>query len=107
MKVRRLYVFGVILAGILVFGMEARLEATATTHIWAPSTDVQPFGKWHLTSDFYFPVEKDSVGSRPDTVTNLGLTVGVLPFQKFNMEVGFDHKTGYGGMITPFTSTPR
>lgn len=72
--------------------------ATPSTHIWAPSTDVQPFKKWHLTSDFYFPSERDSAGNRPSTITNLGLTVGVLPFEKLNMEVGFDHKTGTGDL---------
>lgn len=72
--------------------------ATPSTHIWAPSTDVQAFKKWHLTSDFYFPSERDSAGNRPSTITNLGLTIGVLPFEKLNMEVGFDHKTGTGDL---------
>ena len=70
--------------------------ATATTHIWAPSTDVQPYKKWHLTSDFYLPAESDAAGNRPNTITNFGLTIGVLPFEKLNAEVGFDHKSGYG-----------
>jgi hypothetical protein len=73
-------------------------HATASTHIWAPSTDVQPFMKWHLTSDFYVPTENNADGSRANTITNLGLTVGVLPFKKLNMEVGFDHKSGYGAL---------
>lgn len=72
--------------------------ATPSTHIWAPSTDVQPYKKWHITSDFYFPAERDSQGSRPDTITNLGLTVGILPFEKLQMEVGLDHKTGLGDL---------
>ncbi|HBR14783.1 MAG TPA: hypothetical protein DD723_04465 [Candidatus Omnitrophica bacterium] len=71
-------------------------HATPSTHIWAPSADVQPFKKWHITSDFYVPTENDATDTRPDTVTNLGLTVGVLPFEKLNMEVGFDHKSGTG-----------
>lgn len=70
--------------------------ATPSTHIWAPSTDVQPYKKWHLTSDFYVPTENNSDGTRANTITNLGLTVGVLPFEKLNAEVGFDHKSGYG-----------
>lgn len=70
--------------------------ATATTHIWAPSTDVQPYKKWHLTSDFYVPTENDTNNTRPNTITNFGLTVGILPFEKLNAEVGFDHKSGYG-----------
>jgi len=72
--------------------------ATPSTHIWAPSTDVQPFKKWHLTADFYIPVEKNADGSRSGTVTNAGLTVGILPFKKLNAEVGFDHKSGLGSL---------
>lgn len=72
--------------------------ATPTTHIWAPSTDIQPFKKVHLTADFYFPSERDSAGNRSDTITNEGLTIGILPFKKFNIEIGFDHKTGYGDL---------
>jgi len=70
--------------------------ATPSTHIWAPSTDVQPYKKWHLTSDFYVPTENNSDGSKTPTVTNLGLTIGVLPFKKLNAEVGFDLKSGTG-----------
>lgn len=69
--------------------------ATASTHIWAPSTDIQGYKKWHLTSDFYVPTESNLSGTRPNTITNFGLTVGVLPFEKLNAEVGFDHKSGY------------
>jgi hypothetical protein len=72
--------------------------ATATTHVWSPSTDVQAYKKWHLTSDFYVPTENNSDGTRANTITNLGLTVGVLPFEKLNAEVGFDHKSGYGSL---------
>jgi hypothetical protein len=72
--------------------------ATATTHIWGPSTDVQPFKKWHITSDMYLPVESDPNGVRLPTVTNVGLTVGVLPFQKLNLEIGVDHKTGFSAL---------
>jgi len=70
--------------------------ATATTHIWGPSTDVQGFKLWHITGDMYLPVEKDDAGNRWASVTNLGLTVGVLPFKNLNAEVGFDHKSGLG-----------
>ncbi len=76
--------------------------ATATTHIWAPSTDVQAYKKWHVTSDFYVPTENNSDGSRVSTVTNAGLTVGVLPFKNLNAEVGFDHKSGTGVDNYPF-----
>ncbi len=70
--------------------------ATPSTHIWAPSTDVQAFKKWHLTSDFYAATENNADGSRMGTITNLGLTTGVLPYEKLNAEIGFDHKSGLG-----------
>jgi hypothetical protein len=72
--------------------------ATASTHIWGPSTDIQAFKVWHITSDFYLPVKLDINGNRVSAVTNLGLTVGVLPLKKFNAEIGFDHKSGLGGL---------
>ncbi|MDD5194255.1 MAG: hypothetical protein PHQ96_01105 [Candidatus Omnitrophica bacterium] len=71
---------------------------TPTTHIWAPSTDVQKYGVMHVTSDLYLASERDSQGARPDTITNLGLTAGILPFSKLNMELGFDHKSGLGDL---------
>ena len=70
--------------------------ATGSTHIWAPSTDVQAFKVWHITCDLYVPIRPASSGSLLPTVTNVGLTVGVLPFKKLNAEVGFDHKSGLG-----------
>jgi hypothetical protein len=77
---------------------QSELLATASTHIWAPSTDVQPFLKWHLTSDFYAAARNDSLGNRPAPVTNLGLTVGILPYDKYQMEIGFDQKAGLGSL---------
>lgn len=69
---------------------------TASTHIWAPSTDVQPYRLVHLTVDMYLPVERNAAGSQIATVTNLGATLGVLSSKVVNMEVGFDHKAGLG-----------
>lgn len=84
------------LAGSLLSAADA--HATASTHIWASSTDIQAFGVWHVTSDLYAAVESDAGGGRLPTITNIGLTVGVLPLDKVNMEVGFDHKTGLGAL---------
>ncbi len=81
---------------LLVASSASLASATATTHIWAPSTDVQAFGVMHLTSDLYVPIETDAAGNLPASVTNLGLTMGVLPCSKLNAEVGFDHKSGLG-----------
>jgi hypothetical protein len=85
-----------VLSGCLLCGTDA--FATASTHIWAPSTDVQAFNVWHLTADMYAAVKNDAAGNRIPTITNVGLTVGVLPMKKFNMEIGFDHKTGLGAL---------
>ena len=70
--------------------------ATPTTHIWAPSTDIQPFKLWHIGADMYIPVNRDDAGNRIATINNLGLTVGVLPCKKFGVEVGFDYRSGLG-----------
>ena len=57
----------------------------------------QAYGVFHLTSDMYVPAKKDEVNkTRPNTVTNIGLTTGVLPYEKANLEVGFDHIAGFG-----------
>lgn len=87
---------GLVLAGFMLAFSLTEAHATASTHIWSPSTDVQPYKKGHVTSDFYVPTENDANDARPSTITNFGLTVGVLPFEKYNMELGIDHKSGTG-----------
>lgn len=72
--------------------------ATASTHVWAPSTDTQDYGTGHVTADVYVPVTKNADGSRARTVTNTGLTFGILPFDKLRAEAGLDYKTGYGSL---------
>lgn len=79
-----------------LFGNVVPAGATATTHVWAPSTDVQAFNRWHVTSDFYLPAEGDAAGDRIPAVTNAGLTVGILPLKALNLEIGIDHKSGLG-----------
>lgn len=58
--------------------------ATPTTTVWAPSTTaIQPFLTPHLTYDTYF--------SKPSVYpVTTGLTMGVLPFDNLQLEVGFD-----------------
>jgi hypothetical protein len=95
-RIKAVICFGII--SLFLLSSANSLHATPTTHIWAPSTDIQAYGVVHITGDMYLPVERDSAGNRPDTITNEGLTVGVLPFEKFNVETGFDHKTGLGDL---------
>lgn len=85
-----------VFSGCLLGGTDA--YGTASTHIWAPSTDVQGFNVWHITADMYAAVENDAAGNRIPTITNIGLTVGVLPLKRINMEIGADHKSGLGAL---------
>jgi len=65
-------------------------HATPSTELWTPAImDVQPFGVWHLGIDNYFTVGRNPAtsGAFP---TDVGMTVGVLPFTKLNAEVGID-----------------
>jgi hypothetical protein len=58
--------------------------ATPSTTFWTPATTyVQPFLVPHLTYDTYFKTD----ASYP---IDTGLTMGVLPFEKLQAEVGFD-----------------
>jgi hypothetical protein len=93
---------GVALPALLAFAgcllCTSQVFATASTHIWAPSTDVQAYNVWHVTADMYAAVGNDAAGNRLPTVTNIGLTVGLLPFERINTEAGFDHKSGLGSL---------
>jgi hypothetical protein len=46
----------------------------------------------------YLAVGNDAAGNRVPTVTNIGLTVGVLPLKRINVEMGIDHKSGLGAL---------
>jgi hypothetical protein len=78
-------------------------QATPSTQIWIPSTDVQPFGKVHLGFDQYVKMRKTDETSREPNVINNGITVGVLPTEKIQAEVGIDVR--HLG-IQPYDSTP-
>ncbi|MBN8550834.1 MAG: hypothetical protein J0M12_16080 [Deltaproteobacteria bacterium] len=73
--------------------------ATPSSHVWTPSTDIQSPDTFHLTYDTYIPSQSDASGSKPDTVTDLGLEAGVWPLKdKLGIEFGFDNITGYGAL---------
>jgi hypothetical protein len=63
--------------------------ATPSTQIWIPSTDIQKFKTGHLGIDYYARAHENENGDRPH-VYDFGLTAGVLPFGKLQMEAGFD-----------------
>jgi len=95
-NIERLLTLGVVLT--LISCRPEFTYATASTHIWAPSTDTQAYGTGHVTADVYIPTGCNSDGSRPEPITNSGLTFGILPFKKLTAEAGFDYKTGYGNL---------
>ena len=65
--------------------------ATPSTQIWIPSTDVQAYKSVHLGIDNYVRADRRDDGSRDPNVYDIGLTAGVLPFEKVMMEVGIDY----------------
>jgi hypothetical protein len=82
-------------AAFSLLAPDDRAAATPSTTYFTPATtDVQAFKVWHIGVDNYFrlyrtqeELDKGFVSSFP---TDVGLTVGVLPFEKLNMEVGID-----------------
>lgn len=68
--------------------------ATPSTQIWIPSTDIQAYKTLHLNLDTYVrSTGKGSFGSpdvRDPNVIMMGPTIGILPFEKVQAEVGFD-----------------
>jgi len=71
--------------------------ATPSTTYWTPATsDIQPFGVWHFGVDNYFRLAQSeeqrlNAQTQFDSFsTDVGVTVGVLPFEKLQMEIGID-----------------
>jgi len=92
----RIKQYGVIFSILMILVFETTAQwahATPTTEFWTPATiDVQPYKVWHLGIDNYF-----TIGRAPSSqigtgafATDVGLTVGVLPYEKLNLEVGVD-----------------
>ena len=72
---------------VLMFCSSFLVHATPFTIIWIPSSDIQPYGVYHLGIDNYFNAFKEGTGAFP---TDLGLTVGILPFSSVQAEIGID-----------------
>jgi hypothetical protein len=76
---------------VTVFIVYAEVFSTPSTEFWTAGTsDIQPFGVVHFGLDNYFTVFRkvsDGAGNLP---MDPGITVGVLPFSKVQMEIGLD-----------------
>lgn len=65
-------------------------NATPSTQIWIPSTDIQKYKSVHLNVDNYVAAEKEANGTWKAPLFVIGPTVGVLPYEKVQAEAGFD-----------------
>jgi hypothetical protein len=66
-------------------------DATPSTTYWTPAvTDVQPYGVVHVGVDTYTTVFRKTDNGGGDFPADYGVTVGVLPFEKVQLEVGLD-----------------
>ena len=72
--------------GFLIMTMYNFVSATPSTQIWMPSTDIQGYLNPHFGWDVYL------TNTGNGTVSNGGVTMGVLPFKKVGMEVGIDYR---------------
>jgi len=79
------------IASALTLLASTAVFATPSTQIWIPSTDVQAYKSGHLGIDNYVRADRRNDGSRDPNVIDIGLTAGVLPFEKVQMEVGIDY----------------
>jgi hypothetical protein len=79
----------VILAFMFFLGNEFSFS-TPSTQIWIPSTDFQKWKTMHLGLDNYIRTSKTN-GIRGAGMYDLGFTTGLLPFEKFQGEIGVDY----------------
>lgn len=97
-----------------VFCISGLAFATPSTLIWAPSTDVRPWGNRHLDADNYTPVKSRDINGNALYVQQIyGLGLGLLPsapdknplsrvwapLGKLQAETGFDYKKGFGPIL--------
>ncbi len=91
------------LVSVIVFLFTTGVSfATPSTQIWSPSTDIQAYKVWHLGLDNYIRTTK--TGAVTNNVYDAGLTVGVLPFDKIQLETGIDYMESGTGL--PADSSP-
>ncbi len=72
-----------------VLGIASASAGPSTTFWTVATTDVQPFGRWNLSYNSFFTPGAPRTDA-PHLPDDIGLTVGVLPSQRLNMEIGID-----------------
>jgi hypothetical protein len=80
---------------IMFICLTGMAHATPSSTYWTPMTlDIQSYGVAHIGVDNYFSVgnkTSDEPAINNSFATDVGLTVGVLPFEKLQMEIGVDY----------------
>jgi hypothetical protein len=85
---------------ILICCVCSLIQATPSTIIWIPSVDFQTYKSYHLGIDNYaYDFKNGKAFSGTAFPTDLGLTVGVLPFSSVQAEMGVDYFTP---QLSPF-----
>ena len=79
-----------LIAAALLCLVPLAANATPSTQVWIPSTDVQKYKNVHLNVDNYVSSEQEAAGGWKAPLFMIGPTVGVLPYEKVQAEVGFD-----------------
>ena len=92
-----------LVAAAMVVMAAGTAMATPSTQIWIPSTDIQPYKTVHFGFDTYIRTQKNPDGTYAPIIWDGGVTAGVLPFQKLQMEVGVDY-IRYG--VTAYDDSP-
>ena len=87
---RPLRILVAVATGLVLLGAAPAARATPSTEIWIPSVDLQPFLVPHLNFDTYVRLQSEPGGGRKAPMWLFGPTMGVLPWEKLQLEVGFD-----------------
>jgi hypothetical protein len=76
--------FSKLLVAVILVATAATASATPSTTFWTPATTyVQPYAIPHITYDTY-------VAEKAGFQNDYGLTIGILPFEKLQAEIGID-----------------
>lgn len=81
----------IILAAALTLSCATVALATPSGQIWIPSTDAKGFKEVNISIDNY--VRFSNASDAGANYFDAGVTVGVLPFEKFKLEIGVDFLT--------------
>jgi len=79
------------MAAVLVAMASGSAMATFSGQIWIPSTDVKGFKEVNVSIDNY--IRFSSAADAGANTYDAGVTVGILPLEKFKLEVGVDYMT--------------